>query len=203
MTVDPGEVTIETYGRIVDSYTARTRVRPPAVLTLLDRLATLASPGGCVLELGSGPGIDADLLQARGLRVQRTDAAPAFVERLRARGHEARLLDVRHDSLGGPYDAVLANAVLLHLTRSDLGLALARIHAATRPGGVFAFTLKEGDGEGLTSRKVGHPRWFTYWREDPLREQLAAAGWSVESLEHVAGGEDDWLHVIARVPPVV
>ncbi|MGH2907697.1 MAG: methyltransferase domain-containing protein, partial [Solirubrobacteraceae bacterium] len=98
----------------------------------------------------------------------------------------------------GPYDAVLANAVLLHLTRDDLATAFARIRDAVRPGGTFALTLKEGDGEGLTSAKVGHPRWFTYWREDPLRAVLAATGWTVESLEHVAGTRDDWLHVIAR-----
>lgn len=197
MTGDSGETTIETYGRITDSYAVRAQVRPPAVIALLDRLAALARSGS-VLELGSGPGVDADLLEERGLTVQRTDGTPGFVARMRARGHDARVLDVRRDPLGGPYDAVLANAVLLHLTGEELALALKRIAAAVQPGGAFALTLKEGDGEGFTSAKVGHPRWFTYWREGPLRALLTETGWAVESLEHVRGPHDHWLHVIAR-----
>jgi len=97
MTLDPGDATIETYGRIIASYTARTRLRPPAVVAHLDRLAALV-PGGTVLEIGSGPGFDAELLEERGMTVQRTDATPAFVERLRVAGRDARLLDVRRDS---------------------------------------------------------------------------------------------------------
>ena len=49
---------------------------------------------------------------------------------------------------------------------------------------------------------VGAPRFFTYWREPALRQALAAAGWSVEEVEH---GEptsadraiDGWLAVFA------
>jgi hypothetical protein len=61
------------------------------------------------------------------------DATGAFVERLRAAGHQARQLDIRHDDLGGPYDAVLANAVLLHLGRDQFRLALRRILQAVTP----------------------------------------------------------------------
>lgn len=49
----------------------------------------------------------------------RTGRASAFVEMLQAAGHPARLLDVRVDDFGGPYGAVLADAVLLHLTREE------------------------------------------------------------------------------------
>ena len=72
-------------------------------------------PGGCVLELGTGPGWDADLLETLGLSVERTDAAIAFVGRLLEAGHQARVLDARAADYGGPYDGVLADAVLLHL----------------------------------------------------------------------------------------
>lgn len=67
----------------------------------LDRYADLVGSGR-VLELGSGPGWDALHLEARGVRVTRSDATGAFLTRLRAAGHEALHLGVRTDDLGGP-----------------------------------------------------------------------------------------------------
>lgn len=58
--------------------------------------------------------------------VARTDATPAFVKMMRAAGHDARLLDVRSDPLGGPCQGVLANAVLLHLSRAQFQNAVQR-----------------------------------------------------------------------------
>lgn len=63
-----------------------------------------------------------------------------------AAGHDARVLDIRRDELGGPYRGVVADAVLLHLTRTEFAAALARCCAAVAPGGHFGLTLKEGDG---------------------------------------------------------
>lgn len=129
----------------------------PAVLAYLDRVARLVG-AGTVLEFGSGPGWDASYLESRGPRVVRTDGAPAFVAMLRAAGHSARLLDVRVDDFGGPYDAVLADAVLLHLTREEFVDVLRRARRAVRSGGLLALTLKEGDGEAWTQAKLGLPR---------------------------------------------
>jgi len=167
------------------------------IAALLEQVAANV-PGGEVLELGSGPGLEAQYLEQRGLRVHRTDAMPGFVERLRQEGHQARVLDVRHDPLGGPFDAVVANAVLLHLHRDDFGHAVRACHEATRPGGVFALTLKEGDGEAWSEAKLDRPRWFVYWREHGLRGALDAAGWTVIRLERVQGRLEPWLHVLCR-----
>jgi len=122
--------TLQTYETAAQRYREQTRQAGPDLLDFLDRLATLAGPGAHVLEIGSGPGNDAVLLEARGLRVTRTDATKAFVAMMQADGFEAALLDVRTDDLGGPYDAVLADAVLLHLTRDEFALALRKARAA-------------------------------------------------------------------------
>lgn len=166
----------------------------------LDRFAA-AVGGGHVLELGSGPGTDADHLESRGLRVERTDATPAFVQRLRARGHHARLLDARADSDGGPFDGVFANAVLLHLSPAQLEQALRTARRATRPGGALAMTLKEGDGSGWSNAKLDRPRHFTYWRADDLHDVLLLTGWSVDIIEHRDGRVEPWLFTLAHRSP--
>jgi SAM-dependent methyltransferase len=196
--VDDGDATIQAYQERMEAYLAHQREPGPAVLAWQGGFVGLLAPGATVLELGSGPGTDADRLEARGLRVLRSDATPAFAERLRGLGHEVLGLDVRRDPLPSGIDGVFANAVLLHLTRQELREALIRIRHALRPGGALACSVKEGDGEEWHDRKLGLPRRFTYWREGPLRAALEAAGFAVRSVEHVHGAADDWLHVLAR-----
>jgi SAM-dependent methyltransferase len=194
---DPCDVTLRSYSAGIDQYIARTTSSSTAIHRYLNRFSEMVGPGH-VLELGSGPGWDAGYLEARGVRVSRTDATVEFVDRLRLQGHEARLLDVRQDEFGGPYDGVLANAVLLHLSRAQFEEALGRCRRAVRPDGVLAVTLKEGDGEAWTMAKLDRPRYFTYWREPTLRSALERAGWRTISVERVDGPAEPWLFTLAQ-----
>jgi protein-L-isoaspartate O-methyltransferase len=83
--VDPVDRTLAAYRSTVEEYVRGTAHAGPAVTAYLDQVAGLAA-GGTVLELGSGPGRDADYLESRGAHVVRTDATPGFVDRLRAAG---------------------------------------------------------------------------------------------------------------------
>jgi SAM-dependent methyltransferase len=194
----PTDKTLSAYQAGVAAYLAASPTGvAEAVAELLDEVIA-HSPGGRVLELGTGPGREALYLEEGGLEVDRTDATAAFVARLRRAGHQARVVDVRRDELGGPFDAVVANAVLLHLDRNDFGHALRACHAATRPGGLLALTLKEGDGEAWSDAKLDQPRWFVYWREPALREALVEAGWTVKRLTCVQGRVEPWLHALCQ-----
>jgi hypothetical protein len=114
-----------------------------------------------------------------------------------ARGYPADELDVRHDPFGGPYDAVVAFAVFLHLTRDEFVRALGKSRRAVRPCGVLAITVKDGDGSGWSVAKLNRPRYFTYWRAEPLRAVLERGGWHVSQLRAVSGRSENWLYVVA------
>jgi SAM-dependent methyltransferase len=193
---EPGDVTLASYEAAAHRYRDHSVAPGESLLALLDRVARLVGSGE-VLELGSGPGREALYLERLGLRVHRTDASRAFVEMMREDGFDARLLDIRTGDYGGPYAAIVANAVLLHLTRDEFSDALARARRAVVDGGLLAFTLKEGDGEAWSNAKLDLPRHFTFWREPPLRAVLHRTGWTVESVAHVAGRTEPWLHVFA------
>lgn len=197
---DRTDITIATYEATAARFRDLGLVLGPVLRGFLDRVATRVGAGARVLELGSGPSRDARYLESLGVRVQRSDATAAFVEMLHAEGFDALRLDVRTDDLGGPWDAVFANAVLLHLDRAAFASALVAIREAVVPGGVLACTLKEGDGETWTDARLGGPRWFVFWRREQLVDVLEHAGWIVESIEQVEGPNDAWLHVIARAP---
>ena len=188
--------TLASYEAAVERYLEHSAPPGPAMVDYLNRFAGMVG-AGCVLELGSGPGWDALHLEALGLRVTRSDATPAFLTRLRATGHDAWFLDARTDDLRGPWDGIIADAVLLHLDPTELGDLLARARRAVGEDGGLGFTVKEGDGDTWTTAKLGLPRHFTYWREPALRDALTSAGWAVHRLDHVAGRCEPWLYVLA------
>jgi SAM-dependent methyltransferase len=194
--------TVAAYDAHAAAYAEGTAAVEPVVDEQARAFAAAVGPGGRVLEIGSGPGRDAATLESEGLSVRRTDITPGFVELLRSLGHEADVLDPLTDDLvdparpGTPYDGVWASACLLHVDRADLPVLLARLAAATRPGGMLALSLKEGDGDAWSTHgHVGAPRRFVYWREPALRAVLGAAGWEVAEVRHTTSGRtgEPWL----------
>jgi SAM-dependent methyltransferase len=198
------QLTVAAYDRQAADYRAASAPVADGVRRGLDDLAARLAPGALVLEVGSAGGRDALELEARGLRVRRTDVAPGFVALLREAGHDADVLDPLTDDLSAApphtaYDGVWANASLLHVGRTDLPVVLARLATVTRPGGVLRASLKEGDGEGWSTHgSIGVPRMFTYWRRRDLEAVLADAGWDVERTDVTDGHRGErWLSVLA------
>ncbi len=195
--------TVRAYDLDAEAYVANTRVMPESVRADVEEFADRIGPGARVLEIGSGGGRDARLMEELGLRVRRTDITVGFVSLLRQQGFEADLLDPLVDDLSsseGPYDAVWANATLLHVRRDALPSVLARLAGVTRSGGVLRISLKEGDGEGWSTHgSVTTPRHFTYWRVDALRAVVEAAGWGEVSVRSGIEGRrsETWLELSA------
>ena len=195
--------TVRAYDLDAVAYVEASPTMPDSVRADIEAFAERLEAGARVLEIGSGGGRDARLMEDLGLRVRRTDITPGFVALLREQGVDADLLDPLVDDLSspeGPYDAVWANASLLHVRRDDLATVLSRLAAVTRPGGLLRASVKEGDGEGWSTHgSVRSPRHFTYWRADALRDVTTAAGWTdVEIRSGVAGRRSEtWLELTA------
>jgi len=95
--------TVAGYDACAVSYAAETDHAPtPEHVEALERLAASAGPGGRVLEAASGPGWDADRLEALGLSVQRTDLSAGFIAFQQGRGKTVDRLDLITGDLGGP-----------------------------------------------------------------------------------------------------
>ncbi|MFF1822638.1 class I SAM-dependent methyltransferase [Kribbella sp. NPDC058245] len=186
------ERTLATYEQAADKF--RESIPKDPHYQLIDLLAGVVAPGARVLELGSGTGRDAVELERRGYLVRRTEATEAFLEMMRADGHDADRLDAIADDFGGPYDAVFADAVFLHFERTQLAEVLRK---AVRAAPVLAFATIEGSGEEWSNRYLDLPRHFVMWQEEPLRELLASTGWTVRELIRTAAPRRSWFDVVA------
>jgi SAM-dependent methyltransferase len=194
--MDPAD-TIAYYERTARAYATEISPLPPVDrAAALDRLIALVGPGGVVLEVGSGTGRDADYLEWLGITVRRTDATQAFADLQAERGERVDLLDVVADDLGGPYDAVLAMCVLMHVGHGQIDGVLRKVTAALRLGGAFLVSIREGQGESPG------PAGMAFWSRSEFAERLAGAGLSVEWDDHHVDCDDDaWLTFLARRAP--
>jgi SAM-dependent methyltransferase len=188
-TIESYEATAREYNAIVAGH------RPPEIEDALRRMMQLVPAGGAVLEIGSGSGQDADFVEALGGVVRRTDAAQAFLDLQAERGKKGELLNVVTDALGGPYSAILAMAVLIHVDREQVAAVLRKVFDALEPGGVFLAGMRIGEGETNGDYQT------VYWAKDRFAEALAAAGlvthWDSQWI-----GRDNvtWANFLARRP---
>jgi SAM-dependent methyltransferase len=158
---DTNDKTVQSYEEHVQEYIAGTPQDVSGdVKDWIDRALSHVDKSGTILEIGSAFGRDATYIESKGYRVDRTDATKAFVELLNKQGHTARVLNAITDDFGGPYAMVIANAVFLHFKPDEAKQALRNAYKALQPNGIFAFTVKEGNGEEWTDDKLGSPRYF-------------------------------------------
>lgn len=158
----------------------------------LARLLEVIEPGCTVLEIGSGPGWDADRLEKAGFRVRRTDAAMAFVHFQESRGARAERLDVVQDDLTGSYDAVVALYVLQHIDRSALPAVLSKISRSLRQGGAFLFSIRQGTGD-LVEQGTSGRYYVAMWQREELSEILVPLGFRLQWSISDQDSEGHWL----------
>lgn len=156
--------------------------------------------GGCVLDLGCGPGAAAAEMAKAGLSVQAYDPVPQMVL-LANRYDGVTAREAGFDDVSGiaVYDGIWANFSLLHAPRADLPKHLGRISEALKSGGVFHIAIKTGTG----SHRDGLGRLYTYYTEDELAGLLADAGLTVTGRREgrdkgLAGDVSPWIALTAR-----
>ncbi|HEV8584861.1 MAG TPA: class I SAM-dependent methyltransferase [Methylomirabilota bacterium] len=148
---------------------------------------------GRLLDVGCAGGELAALLAERGWKAHGAEGEPALVEAARARGVDARAMDLDRAPLpwpDGAFDAVIAAEVIEHVVDTDRLLAeMARV---LRPGGVLVVTTPNlASLENRLRLLLGrYPMWMDvgvagtghlrYYTPRMLRHQLGAHGFRVE-----------------------
>jgi SAM-dependent methyltransferase len=152
--ISNSDLTIQTYRENFEKYADKTAIEPSGELKKwLDLFASLLPNEGKVFEIGSATGRDARYLAANGFHVTCADVIPEALQRLSEQGFETVEYDFRDDlnpEWIDKFEGVLANASLLHATQPIFENALKNIALMLKLDGVFAFSLKTGEGEEIT-----------------------------------------------------
>ena len=192
------EATLQFYRGNAEAYAGRTFTSRQARLMAF---LLLLPPGAAILELGCGAGGDTAEMLARGFDVRATDGSPEMAAvASRHLGRTVETLLFHQLDAVETYDAVWANACLLHVPRPELADVLARIWRALKSGGVFYASYKAGDSDGRDTLN----RYYNYPSPGWLRATYADAGkWNALSIDsgEVRGFDDkmaSMLFVVAQ-----
>lgn len=192
--------TLHFYNQMAETYVAS---GPGGTSRFLAQFLERLRPGAEILELGCGGGTDAMAMKSAGFVVTPTDGSAIIAAKAAAR-LRAPVRVMRFDELSDElaYDAVWANASLLHVDRRHLPTILAKVWRALRPGGLFFASYKGGGTEGRDS----HGRYFNYLSLEQAKTLYAkAADWQIEeTAEYLGGGfqggSGPWIALFARRP---
>ncbi len=168
------------------------------------RLAARALPGLAVADLGCGPG---PYLADLGPTVVGADVTAAMLALARRRaGPAARLVRADLEALpfrDGSFGGAWASASYLHVPKTRLPLALARLHWAMAVGAPLALSVVVGDREGDFPNDDFPGRFFAFWPPDGLAAMLAGAGFDVDDMEVVGERVWAWARRARTLPDVV
>jgi len=147
------------------------------------------APGARLLEIGPGTGQDSLYFRHEGFGVVAADLSAAMVERCRAKGIEAHVMDfLQLDFPAGSFDAVFAMNCLLHVPNRDLPAVLAVVRSIVRPGGLFFVGVYGGEesAEGpLDDDRHVPPRFFSWRTDEQLLGFAAGARFDVVDFHSV------------------
>ncbi|MBN2622568.1 MAG: class I SAM-dependent methyltransferase [Acidimicrobiales bacterium] len=215
---DARATTARAYDDIVDDYVRRTTDLPDDFVRFRSRFVARVRRGGRVADIGCGPGRDAAVFAAAGLRVAALDASQGMAARTHRAGTPVALADMRHPPFrDGAVDGIWSAAALLHVPRAEVPATVRGWRRCLAADGVLGLSTAIGDHEGwepVNDRRATPPaqepvhdraeappgalrRWFVYHRPDALLALLDEAGFEVISSAERATHRR-WLQVIAR-----
>ncbi len=191
-------VTVASYGRYAAGYAEATRTMSTSGEEMLQLFARAMPAGRHLLEIGSGPGWDADYLEAIDFSVRRTDAAPSFVAMQRERGKMAETLDLISAELGGPYDGVLVLYVLQHIDAPLLPGVLLKLSSCLSAAGCILLTYRVGEDTVTERGEISGDYHSTLWSPEAFGAALQSAGLQPEWERRTSDEDGDWCAILGR-----
>jgi cyclopropane fatty-acyl-phospholipid synthase-like methyltransferase len=112
---------------------------------IISRLKEHLPAGSQLIEIGSGPGTDWNLLKEH-YSVIGSDQSKEFLKHLRTKFPEGKFLELDAASLNTPllFDGIYSNKVLHHLEDKALTASVKRQYEILHPGGIVCHTFWHG-----------------------------------------------------------
>jgi 2-polyprenyl-3-methyl-5-hydroxy-6-metoxy-1,4-benzoquinol methylase len=195
---DKNRRTVEAYDEYAERYAEITQAsRFASAVEGLDLFVARVKPKGRVLEVASGAGWDADIMERSGLNVRRTDASEGFIAVQAKRGKRVERLDLIADDLGGPYDGLVALYMIQHIPRPLVDGVISKMAGALVRGGLLLFSFQLGDGERIEAGADGDYQ-IVMWAREEMESFLARHRLEIVWDRTEDGRAARWVTLVAR-----
>lgn len=197
-------LTLTAYDNSVQAFTSNTKALHPQeqVKKFLSVL-----PGKKILDLGCGPGRDAQIFVEQGFEVTRVDISPKMIEMARSKV-DAQFFVMDMENLDFPansFDGVWASASLLHIPKKRILQVFKDLYVLLVEEGVFYLSLKKGTGEGLQSdpRYGDVQKFWSFFEKEEIEEILKQADFKIiqsviSERQSTNQGHLLWVNVLCK-----
>lgn len=135
-------------------------------IKLIQKLESYLESGSSILEIGSGPGTDWNIL-SRKYNVTGSDFSKEFLVRLRKNNPSGRFINIDAATLrtNDIFDGIYSNKVLHHLTNDELIKSINRQYEILNPKGIICHSFWKGKGT-----EIFKGMFVNYHTEESLRK---------------------------------
>lgn len=147
---------VEEYIRLAEGYNGR---------DLIERLKSVLPTDSYLLEIGSGPGTDWELLNSN-YEVIGSDNSTEFIKRLNANNPKAEFvfLDAVTLDTDKKFDGIYSNKVLHHLKDDEIEASIVRQYQILNPGGIICHSFWKGEAS-----EVYNGLFVNYYSEESIK----------------------------------
>jgi ubiquinone/menaquinone biosynthesis C-methylase UbiE len=180
------EDTLRFYDDHVDDYYQKTKsLQKTGIIT---EFVTHLPKGAKVLDIGCAYGRDTEYLVKRGFDTSGIDLSPNMIKKAKTlvKGARFEVMDVlKLDFPNNHFDGVWCSAILLHLKKADVEIALAEINRVMKKDSIAYFEAKEGKGETIAAdnRFGGAKKFYTYFSRQEFDGLVKKKGFTLLSSQ--------------------
>lgn len=195
------EETIRAYNALSDLYDAETQdfwERFPEYI-FSDFKSMIR--GSRVVDLGSGPGRDAEYLRNLGMDVTCVDGAESMIQITRRKGFRSVLKDIRSEDLNfAEFDGVWAYSSFIHISHNEAKIVFNRLSDTMHSGSILFLGLIEGTGSEIVNfAGSDFVRMFQYYTEKSLGDLMENTGFKLIKIENFKPKNHNYLNCFFRL----
>lgn len=164
--------------------------------------------GASILDIGCGAGVKSKYLSNKGFKVTGMDFSEKMIEIAKREVPNVDFVvgDIYDlDEYKNKFDAVFAQAVLLHIPKEKVMGVLEKFKHKLNPNGVLYLAVKEIKSDGLEEKILKendygyeYERFFSYFTLPKIREYINKLGLKLVWDNVATSGRTNWVQVIAR-----
>lgn len=177
---------IRNYDKTVNEYAAYTLQLEKSQIGLRKKFLSYFPKKSRILDLGCGPGRDAQYFSALGYSVVGVDLSQAMLMKAKTVAPLATFsrMDFTHLRFAPhSFEGVWFEAGLLCVPKKYHRKVLLTISTILKANGVLYLSLKEGEGEGLcVDPRYGVERYYAYYSKNEIELLLKSCGFRVLGL---------------------